>query len=339
MSTNPIASSIHRPSCSRRAPVARLAARAALATLAALAAPASARAQPAPARAQPAPAPAPAPKGELEVLVPPQGSAAEVPLHAGTVCILVFPEKLASQTMAGSGAADFELQPWNESSVAVRPTSAKAAPATLALVTTTGLVRVNVTLRVVPASEPALTLVRFKAASAAEAFEAQVQAEIERRVAPIRKRLAREQQELDTQIRRGADRMLAEQILRRSEILKLKSHARNDDHVIIHVWRAALLGDDAYLAFQIENRSGSPYPLASVRVLANGRNVAGGAYLPIGPAVRDPALIGVVASGATASAVVVVPLAQALLRRPLTLEISKPDGRGIVRADHGIELR
>jgi hypothetical protein len=182
-------------------------------------------------------------------------------------------------------------------------------------------------------------MVRFKAVSAAEAFQAQVQAEVEKRVTPIRQRLEREQQALEAQIQRGADRMIADQVLRRSEVRKLDSYARNTDHVILHVWRAALLGDDGYLAFEIQNRSGSPYSLASVRVLANGRNVAGRAYLPIGPAGRDPALIGVVAAGATASGVVVIPLAQALLRRPLVLEISMPDGRGLIRADRGIELR
>jgi hypothetical protein len=121
--------------------------------------------------------------------------------------------------------------------------------------------------------------------------------------------------------------------------VKLNSHARNGDHVILHVWRALLLGDDGYLAFEIQNRSSSPYRLASVRVFANGRNVAGDAFLAPSPAVRDPALIGVVAPDATVSGVVVIPLAQALLRRSLTLEIAMPNGRSTVRADRGIELR
>jgi hypothetical protein len=105
------------------------------------------------------------------------------------------------------------------------------------------------------------------------------------------------------------------------------------------VWRALLLGDDGYLAFEIQNRSSSPYRLASVRVLASGRNVAGDAYLSTSPAVRDPALIGVVAPGATVSGVVAIPLAQAVLRRALTLEIAMPNGRSTVRAERGIELR
>jgi hypothetical protein len=192
---------------------------------------------------------------------------------------------------------------------------------------------------VVPVTEPALTLVRFKAATAAEAFNAQVKAGIAWGIAPIQQRLERTQKDLEALIRRRAERQIAEQILHRSEVIKLNSHARNRDHVILHVWRALLLGDDGYLAFEIQNRSRAPYRLASVRVLASGRNVAGNADLSTSPAVRDPALIGVVAPGATVRGVVAVPLAQALLRRPLVLEIAMPNGRSLVRADRGIELR
>jgi hypothetical protein len=202
-----------------------------------------------------------------------------------------------------------------------------------------GQIKINVTLRVVPATEPSLTLVRFKAATAAEAFDAQVKAGIASGIAPIQQRLERTQKDLDAVIRRRSERQIAEQILRRSEVVKLNSHARNRDHVILHVWRAAILGDDGYLAFEIQNRSGSPYRLASVRVLANGRNVAGDAYLSTSPAVRDPALIGVVAPGATVSGVVAIPLAQAVVRRSLVLEIAMPNGRSTVLADRGIELR
>lgn len=322
-------SSAARPPRSARLALAALAACAALATVAAP--------TPASAQAAPASASAPAPKGDAEILVPPQGSAMELPLHVGTVCILSFPEKVAPHVVASS--ADFEIRPWGDDRIAVRADNAQAAQATVALATATGQIKINVTLRVVPATEPALTLVRFKAATEAEAFDAQVKAGIEASVAPIRQRLERAQQDLDALIRRRAERLVAEQILRRSEVVKLNSHARNPDHVILHVWRALLLGDDGYLAFEIQNRSSSPYRLASVRVLASGRNVAGHAYLSTTPAARDPALIGVVAPGATVRGVVAIPLAQALLRRPLVLEIATPNGRSLVRADRGIELR
>jgi hypothetical protein len=323
MTTTKITSSAARSPRSACFALAPLAALAAIATFAA----------PVPTSAQAAPAS----KDVAEILVPPQGSATTVPLHVGTVCILSFPEKLAPHVLASS--ADFEIRPWGDDSIAVRTDNGQATPATVALATATGQIKINVTLRVVPAAEPALTLVRFKVASEAEAFDAQVKAGIARGIAPIQQRLERTQKDLDALIRRRSERQIAEQILRRSEAVKLNSHARNRDHVILHVWHALLLGDDGYLAFEIQNRSSSPYRLASVRVLANGRNVAGDAYLSTSPAARDPALIGVVAPGATASGVVAIPLAQAVLRRPLALEIAMPNGRSSVRADRGIELR
>ena len=298
--------------------------RLALAALAMLAASAPASAQTAPRS-----------RSDTEVLVPPQGSAMELPLHAGTVCILSFPERLAPHVVASS--ADFEIRPWGDDSIAVRTTNGQATPATVALATRSGRIKINVTLRVVPATEPALTLVRFKAASEAEAFDAQVKAGIAKGIEPLQQRLEQTQKDLDALIRRRAERLIAEQILRRSEVATLNGHARNDDHVILHVWRALLLGEDGYLAFEIQNRSSAPYRLASVRVLAGGRNVAGAAYLSTSPADRDPALIGVVAPGATVRGVVAIPLVQSLPRRPLALEIAMPNGRGVVLVNRGIE--
>lgn len=276
----------------------------------------------------------PVAKSDTEILVPPQGSAIDVPLHAGAVCILSFPDRVSPQVVASS--ADFEIQPWGEDSIAVRTTNTRAA-GSVALAA--GDIKVNVLLRVVPASEPSLSLVRFKAATEAEAFEARVKAGIAQGLAPLQQRVEQTQKDLDAVIRRRAERLVAEQLLGRSDVMKLNSHARNSDHVILHVWRAVFLGDNGYLVFEIQNRSSSPYRLGSVRVIANGRNVAGDAFLSTSPAVRDPALIGVVAPGATVSGVVSIPLAQALLRRALTLEISMPNGRSVVRADRGIELR
>jgi hypothetical protein len=147
------------------------------------------------------------PKGEAEHLVPPQGGAMEVPVHAGAVCILSFPEKLAPQALTSS--PDFETKMWGDDGIAVRAARAKAAPATLALATIGGRIKVNVTLRVVPEADPALTMVRFKAASAAEAFEAQVRAGIEKRIAPIEARLKsarKNPRRADSPARRGGDR-------------------------------------------------------------------------------------------------------------------------------------
>jgi hypothetical protein len=275
-------------------------------------------------------------KSELEHLVPPQGGAVDVPVHAGAVCILSFPEKLSPQALTSS--PDFEIKAWGEDGIAVRA-QAKVPAATLALATVSGQIKINVTLRVVPEAEPALTLVRFKAASAEDAFEAQVKAGIEQRVAPIEQRLEKARQNLDALIRRRAEEEIADRMLRRNEVVRLESHARNRDHVIVHVQRGLLFGADGFLLFEIENRSGSAYRLASARVLADGRDVAGATRLASTATAREPALIGVVAPGTTARGVVTVRSASTWSNRPLVLELATPDGRGALRADRGIVLR
>jgi hypothetical protein len=276
-------------------------------------------------------------KSEQEHLVPPQGGAVDVPVHAGAVCILSFPEKLAAQALTSS--PDFEIKAWGDDGIAVRAASAKVPAATLALATVGGRIKVNVTLRVVPEAEPALTLVRFKSASAEEAFEAQVKAGIDKRVAPIEQRLEATRRSLDALIRQRAEEEIADRMLRRNEVIRLESHARNGDHVIVHVQRGLLFGEDGFLVFEIENRSGSAYRLASARVLADGRDVAGATRLVSTAIAREPALIGVVAPGTAARGVVTVRSAGTVLRRPLVLELAMPDGRGVIRADHGIVLR
>ena len=339
-----IISTIDCSACAMRHALALLAAFALLATPAA-ARPAQTQPAPAPAQAQPAP-PAPpvtSAKGDTELLVPPQGGAVEVPIHAGTVCILSFPEAVTADALKSS--PDFEAQRWGADGIAVRALHDKLPPATLALATVGGL-KVNVTLQVVPASEPAFTLVRIKAVSAAEAFEAQVRAEVERRTAPIAQRLERArkelealtekaQKDLDVLIRDRTEGEMADRMLRRNEAVRLESHARNDDHVIVHVRRGYLFGEDGVIVFDLENRSGSAYRLASVRVLDAGRNRAGAARLASTAFARDPALVGVVAAGKTARGVVTVRSVTALLNRPLALELAMPDGRGVIRAEHG----
>lgn len=282
------------------------------------------------------PAAAP-PKSEAEHLVPPQGGAFEVPVHAGAVCILSFPEKLAPLALASS--PDFEVKAWGDDGVAIRAHHDKVTPATLALATVTKQIKVNVTLRVVPKGAPALTMVRFKPASAEEAFEAQVAAAVSARLAPVEAELAKARSNLDEQVRSLADGLIAERLLTRNELVPLTSHERNDDHVIVHVRRGQLLGDDGYLLFEIENRSGAAYRLASVRVFDGKREVSGPARLASSAIDRDTSLVGVVAAGSSARGVVVVRSVSRVLGKPLVLELAGPKGRGKIRLDRGLVLR
>jgi hypothetical protein len=128
-------------------------------------------------------------------------------------------------------------------------------------------------------------------------------------------------------------------LLVRNEIVSLESHERNDDHVIVHVRRGQLLGDDGYLLFEIENRSRATYRLATVRVFDGKREVSGPARLASSAIDRDASLVGVVAAGSTARGVVVVRSVSGVLGKALALELAGPGGRGKIRLDRGLVLR
>ena len=182
--------------------------RPALVALAALAVPIPARAQAALST-----------KGEAEVLVPPQGGTAEIPLHVGKICVLSFPDKLASRVIASS--PDFKVMVWSESALAVRTDNGDAAPATVAIATTAGL-KVNVILRVVQTTELAPTMVRFRSLSEAQLVETQVTAEVEKRLGPAQQRLEQTQRRLDQMQRRldQTQRRLAQERQRFTELTR-----------------------------------------------------------------------------------------------------------------------
>jgi hypothetical protein len=276
-------------------------------------------------------------RSEAEFLVPPQGGAFAVPLHAGQVCILSFAERLSNKALASS--PDFEIKSWGDDGVAIRAVGDAAKTTTLALSTNSGTVKVNVTLTVVLPDAPAYTLVRFKAVSAEEASEAQLKVEVAKRVAPLEAELAKLRQNLDNHIRDRADGLIADRLLKRNETIALASHERTNDHVIVHVTRGALVGDDGYLVFEIENRSGSPYRLASVRVEAGDREVSGPARLTSPTTARDPSVIGVVPAGAVGRGIVVVRSVDQVLGKNLALTIAGPAGARAIRLDRGIIFR
>jgi hypothetical protein len=307
-----------------------------------------ATAQPASTTAQPvsnAPQPTSnAPGPAAEFLVPPQGGAFEVAVHAGEVCILSFPDKVSSKALASS--PDFEIKAWGDDGVAVRAYGANAKTTTLAVATASGAVKINVTLTVVAADKPSSTLVRFKAVTMEQAFEARVKAEVEQRLVPlaaevtkVRQDLDHQIRDLDRQVRDRADGLLADRLLKRNETFKLGSHERSDDHVIVHVMRGALVGDDGYLVFEIENRSKSAYRLANVRVQLGDREVNGPARLTTPSTDRDPSVLGVIPAGATGRGIVVIRSVDQVLGKSLAVTVSGPGGAKAIRLDRGIVVK
>ncbi len=273
--------------------------------------------------------------GEAEFLVAPGGGAFEVPVRTGEICILTFPDELTTSAIRSSDL--FEVKSWNKDSVAVRALP-NATTSTLAVVTQSGVVKVNVTLRVVGAGEEALTLVRFRAVSAEEAFEARLTAEVAKRVAPLQAKLDERARELEETIAARSARAVQDASLLRAETLSFRAHARNDQHVIAHVERALLLGDDAYVFFELENRSPAPYRLARAQLREGASVVSGEVRLRGALADKAPAVLGVVRAGTTAHGVVLLRGASKLRKRSLTLAISDLEGRGAFEVSRGISL-
>ncbi|HEY4242190.1 MAG TPA: hypothetical protein VGM88_20375 [Kofleriaceae bacterium] len=275
-------------------------------------------------------------KTDKEILIPPMGGTADVPIHAGTICILEFPEALTNQAIT-TDISRFEIQPWRTDGLAIHSIDARAPATTIALSTKSGSLKVNVTLRVVGDNEPALTFVRFKSISTQDEWKAAVAAEVAKRTSELQGEVDTLHRSIDTMARDRVDAMFADRALQRMEVVKLEAHERNSDQVIAHVRGASLLGPDAVLVYEIENRSTAAYRLANVRVFAGGKDVAGPARLA--GAKQETGLVGVVPPGMTARGGVVVRSADQILGKPLVLELAGPMNRGTIRIEKGLVLR
>ncbi len=146
-------------------------------------------------------------------------------------------------------------------------------------------------------------------------------------------------QQMDADLPKVAEGLIAERILHRREVRKLKAIERNDDNVIVRVSETLYLGDDAYLVFNIQNRDNTPYRLATVEVLAGDKDVARTVrFTSTAAETAGKGILGVVAPGGTGDGVVVVPHAADVLDKSLTLVVAEPKDAGKVSVDR-IELK
>lgn len=277
-------------------------------------------------------------KNEATVLIPPQGGTADIPVRYSANVVLTFPSPIAPRVVKSS--ADWEVREFADGVVATA-SSSKAAPTTIALATLDGAIKVNVTLRVVPETADALTLVRFQSATAEEAFRSAVDAAVAQEVAKVRAELADVKRTTDARVRDRADTLIARRLLTRLDVQRLTAHERNDEGVIVHGDRVVLQGEDAYLLFEIENRTNAPYRLAVVKVLdPKGADVAGpSALVSSSTADAEDGVIGVVPAGTTGHVAVVLRQVDNILRKPLKLLVEEPGGHGRVLVERGIAVR
>lgn len=286
-------------------------------------------------------------KNEATVLIPPQGGTADVPVRFSTNVVLSFPSALAPQVFQSSGS--WEVRAWaGASDVVVRPRTSDAQPTTIALATQDGTVKVNISLSVVPESAEGLTLVRFVAASAEAAFKSAVDAEVAKvriaaaaELAALRRQHEADRRAMDATVRARADALVGKRILTRFESRGIKAHERNDDNVIVHGQRLVMIGADAYVIIEIENRSSSPYRLASATLLDDaGLNRATAVALVSSSTTEpEPGTVGVVPAGKSGHASLFVPNVDSIADKTLKLVIEEPRARRRVVVDRGFSLR
>jgi len=275
-----------------------------------------------------------------EFLVPPAGGSYEITVHPSFVTALSFPEKLSPRALASDVRDNYDIKPNGDDGISIRPLKPNAQPANITLQTASGAVRVSLTLRVVSDAKDALTLVSFKQTTEDEAFKQRVADQVATETATLRAQLTKTRAELDAQVRNVADVAVATRILARLEVHPLKAIERNDDNVIVRVQRVVFLGEDAYLVFEIQNRSGAPYRVAKVQVLSpTGKDHAGTTRMASSALAEDADVLGVVAAGGRGQGVVVLRQADQLLGKQLKVVIEEPAGRGRVTIAHGITLR
>lgn len=194
------------------------------------------------------------------------------------------------------------------------------------------------TLTVVAADKPAVTYVRFRAVTAEEAFTAQVDAAVERRVGRLEIELFGLRNNLDELTRTRAERLIAERIVQRNETFAISAHERSNEHVVVHVTHGSILGTDGYLTMSVENRSPDVFRVASVQVTVGSQDVTGAVHLVAGVSPLEGTL-GVVPAGRTSQGVVVVRSVDKLLGQPLSLIVTGPHGSQPIRIDRGIVFR
>ena len=270
------------------------------------------------------------PSTQARTILVDEGGSYEIAVHPDFVTVLYLPD--AIQKAIASDNASYEVKALGTTSLAIRPLTATARPANLALVTDS--VKVSVILHIAARRDEAMTQVTFKRADVEAELARRIDAAVAERTAALEARIAALQAAMDAELPRVAEGLIAARVLDRRGLRALDAIERNDDHVVVEATEVLVLGDDAYLVFAIENRSGASYHLASV-ALRDGAIDRAGLVRFAGDAreVAGRGVIGVVRAGGTGRGVVVVRRAGELTGRPLALVVAGPGGRGAVVVD------
>ena len=251
-------------------------------------------------------------------------------VHPDFVTVVYLPDKI--EKALASDTQSYEVKPIGSTSLAIRPLKADAKPANLAL--STASLKVSVVLKMAPTREHAMTQVTFKRADVEAELERRIAEKVKERTAALEAKVAAMQAQMDAELPKLADGLIAARILQRRELRTLNAIERNDDNVVVETTHVLYLGDDAFIVFDIENRNKAPYRLAKVAMQDGTRDAAGVVRFTSDAAETAGAgVIGVVRPGGHGKGVVVVRRAADLVGKPLTLVVTEPGDKGKVAVD------
>lgn len=267
---------------------------------------------------------------QAQVILVDEGGSYEVLVHPDFVTVVYLPDKI--EKALASDTQSYEVKPIGSTSLAIRPLKADAKPANLAL--STASLKVSVVLKMAPTREHAMTQVTFKRADVEAELERRIAEKVKERTAALEAKVAAMQAQMDAELPKLADGLIAARILQRRELRTLNAIERNDDNVVVETTHVLYLGDDAFIVFDIENRNKAPYRLAKVAMQDGTRDAAGVVRFTSDAAETAGAgVIGVVRPGGHGKGVVVVRRAADLVGKPLTLVVTEPGDKGKVAVD------
>ncbi len=268
--------------------------------------------------------------GQARTILVDEGGSYEVLVHPDFVTVVYLPDKI--DKALASDTQSYEVKPIGATSLAIRPLKGDAKPANLALATSS--IKVSVVLRIAPTRDQAMTQVTFKRADLEAELERRIAAEVTKRTAELEAKVAAMQRQMDADLPKVADGLIAARVLQRRDLRKLDAIERNDDNVVVETKDVLFLGDDAFVTFDIENRDKAPYRLAAVAMLDGTRDAAGIVRFTSDAAETAGAgVLGVVRPGGHGKGVVVVHHAADLVGKKLTLVVTQPGGKGKVAVD------
>ena len=268
--------------------------------------------------------------GQAKTILVDEGGSYEVLVHPDFVTVVYLPDKI--DKALASDTTSYEVKPIGATSLAIRPLKADAKPANLALATAS--IKVSVVLRIASSRDAAMTQVTFKRADVEAELERRITEKVKARTAELEAKVAAMQQQMDAELPKLADGLIAARILQRRDLRSLDAIERNDANVVVETKDVLFLGDDAFVTFEIENRNKAPYRVATVAMVDGTRDTAGVIRFTSDAAETAGAgVIGVVRPGGRGRGVVVVRRAADLVGKRLTLVIAEPGGRGKVAVD------